>query len=192
MGTPTNPSNKKEDDEVLCATRDRFRHAAEVVGRVPSGGLPALMLAGPVSRRFLFMILLTGATGYIEGRLLTRLESAGYRVRCVCRNPEQLLPRVSDETEVVRSDLRDPESPGNGDGWRTNSVLLGALNGCGGEFQNEEKAAAENFARTAAAAPTVERIVYLGGLAHDDDLSPHLRSRVETGEILRTSGVSRH
>jgi uncharacterized protein YbjT (DUF2867 family) len=85
--------------------------------------------------------------------------------------------------------LGDPESLVTVmDGVRTAFYLVHSM-AAGGEFQNEEKAAAENFARAAAAAPSVERIIYLGGLAHDKDLSPHLRSRVETGEILRASAV---
>src|SRR5947209_18035440 len=58
----------------------------------------------------------------------------------------------------------------------------------GGEFESRENQAAENFALAARLAG-VRRIIYLGGLAHGTELSPHLRSRVETGNILRSSGI---
>lgn len=51
------------------------------------------------------MILLTGATGYVGGRLLRRLEREGSAVRCVCRNPETLAGRVAPGTELLRGDL---------------------------------------------------------------------------------------
>ena len=50
-------------------------------------------------------ILLTGATGYVGGRLLSRLEEAGYKVRCLSRNPEYLLQKVSEQTEVIQGDV---------------------------------------------------------------------------------------
>ena len=134
------------------------------------------------------MLLLTGATGYIGGRLLHRLEMEGHSVRCVCRNPEALLSCVSERTEVVRADLCDLDSllPVM-DGVRTAFYLVHSM-AADGAFEDEEKIAAENFALAAARA-NVERIVYLGGLAQDENLSAHLRSRVATGEILRASGV---
>jgi uncharacterized protein YbjT (DUF2867 family) len=56
------------------------------------------------------MLLLTGATGYIGGRLLLRLETEKHRVRCLCRHPHALQSRVAPGTEVVKGDLNDAES----------------------------------------------------------------------------------
>jgi uncharacterized protein YbjT (DUF2867 family) len=73
------------------------------------------------------------------------------------------------------------------DGVRTAFYLVHSM-AAGDGFENEERVAAENFAHAAACA-RVERIIYLGALVQDENLSPHLRSRIETGDILRASGV---
>ena len=131
------------------------------------------------------IVLLTGATGYIGGRLLAPLERLGKRVRCLTRRPEALSSRIGPATEVVAGDVLDPTS------------LAGALNGIGTayyfvhsmgadrDFAEQDRQAAANFAQAASAAG-VRRIVYLGGLGNPDQkLSKHLRSRQETGDILR-------
>ncbi|MEO8052766.1 MAG: SDR family oxidoreductase [Acidobacteriota bacterium] len=134
------------------------------------------------------MHLLTGATGYVGGRLLRRLERDGLSVRCMCRNPEALAWRVSPGTEVVGGDLLDPASLGAAfSGVDTAFYLVHSMNG-GKEFEAEEHRAAANFARAAREAG-VRRIIYLGGLAHGNELSAHMRSRAETGNILRSSGI---
>jgi uncharacterized protein YbjT (DUF2867 family) len=134
------------------------------------------------------MHLLTGATGYIGGRLLKRLERDGSAVRCLCRNPEALGWRVAPGTEVVRGDLLQPASLDAAfSGVDTAFYLVHSMNS-GEEFEAEESRAAHNFA-VAARNAGVRRIIYLGGLAHGAGLSAHLRSRVETGNILRASGV---
>ncbi len=134
------------------------------------------------------MHLLTGATGYIGGRLLRRLAKDGSAVRCLCRNPEALAWRVSPGTEVVRGDLLQPASLGDAfSGVDTAFYLVHSMNS-GEEFEAEERRAAYNFA-VAARKAGVRRIIYLGGLAHGAGLSAHMRSRVETGNILRASGV---
>jgi len=134
------------------------------------------------------MHLLTGATGYIGGRLLRRFERNGPAVRCLCRNPESLGWRVAPGTELVRGDLLDPASLGAAfSGVDTAFYLVHSMNS-GEEFEAEERAAASNFAQAARSAG-VRRIVYLGGLGHGAGLSPHMRSRSETGNILRFSGV---
>jgi uncharacterized protein YbjT (DUF2867 family) len=134
------------------------------------------------------MILLTGATGYVGGRLLRRLEQDGLPVRCLCRNPEALRWRVSPGTELVQGDLRRAESlEAVFSGVETAFYLVHAMH-AGREFEAEERRVARNFARAARAAG-VRRIVYLGGLAHGADLSPHMRSRAETGDILTSSGI---
>ena len=134
------------------------------------------------------MHLLTGATGYIGGRLLRRLERDGSAVRCLCRNPETLGWRVAPGTEVVRGDLLQPASLDAAFfGVDTAFYLVHSMNS-GEEFEAEERRAAHNFA-VAACKAGVRRIIYLGGLAHGAELSAHMRSRVETGNILRASGV---
>ena len=134
------------------------------------------------------MHLLTGATGYVGGRLLRRLEKDGSAVRCLCRNPEALGWRVAPGTEVVQADLLQPASLGKAfSGVDTAFYLVHSMNS-GEEFEAEERRAAQNFA-VAARKAGVRRIIYLGGLAHGEGLSAHMRSRVETGNILRASGV---
>jgi len=134
-------------------------------------------------------ILLTGATGYIGGRLLQALEHSGYRVRCLARRPEALRTRVASATEIVKGDCLDPASlePAM-HGVYTAYYLVHSM-GSVGRFEEEDRIAAQNFAKAAKAAG-VRRIVYLGGLGEDrEELSAHLRSRHEVADVLRSSGV---
>lgn len=134
------------------------------------------------------MILITGATGYIGGRLLKALEQRGKRVRCLSRRPDELAPRVGPFTEVVPGDVLYESSLRNAmDGVTTAYYLVHAM-GAGGDFESRDRQAAQLFGQ-AARASGVQRIIYLGGLAHGEDLSPHLRSRLEVGRVLRESGV---
>jgi uncharacterized protein YbjT (DUF2867 family) len=106
----------------------------------------------------------------------------------LCRNPEALDGRVLPSTELVRGNLLQPASLGGVfAGVDTAFYLVHSMNG-GDAFEAEERAAASNFA-TAARQAGVRRIIYLGGLGHGEALSPHMRSRAETGNILRASGV---
>jgi uncharacterized protein YbjT (DUF2867 family) len=106
----------------------------------------------------------------------------------LCRNPEALGWRVAPGTEVVQGDLLQPASLGEAlCGVDTAFYLVHSMNS-GEEFEAEERRAAHNFAAAARKAG-VRRIVYLGGLAHGGGLSAHMRSRVETGNILRAGGV---
>ena len=136
------------------------------------------------------MHLLTGATGYIGGRLLRRLQRYGLAVRCLCRNPEALGWRAAPGTELVRGDLLEPASLAVAfSGMDTAFYLVHSMK-AGERFEADESAAAFNFARAARDAG-VRRIVYLGGLAHSGgggELSPHMRSRAETGMILSKVG----
>ena len=135
------------------------------------------------------LILLTGATGYIGGRLLKALEAGGRRVRCLARRPEYLQPRVAASTEVAKGDCleRATLAPAM-QGVQTAYYLVHSM-GSGRDFEAQDRQAAENFARAAREAG-VERIIYLGGLGDQSArLSRHLRSRQEVGEILRSSGV---
>lgn len=135
------------------------------------------------------LVLLTGATGYVGGRLLDQLERASWRVRCLSRRPESLQGRVGATTEAVAGDALKPESlPAAMAGVDTAFYLVHSM-GTSGDFAEEDRRAAQNFA-TAATAAGVRRIVYLGGLGNSDaaagqQLSPHLRSRQETGDYLR-------
>src|SRR5579862_4497665 len=134
------------------------------------------------------MHLLTGATGYVGGRLLRRLERDGLQVRCLCRDPEALRWRVAPGTEVVRGDLLEPASLGAAlSGVDTAFYLVHSMR-AGPEFESQEQQSAENFAQAAREAG-IRRIIYLGGLAHGGQLSPHMRSRAGTGNILRSSGI---
>jgi len=134
-------------------------------------------------------ILLTGATGYVGGRLLKVLEARGHEVRCLARNPANLASRVGPGTRVVSGDVLDARSLTAAlAGTETAYYLVHSLGDASG-FEAREKAGAQNFANAARAAG-ITRIIYLGGLGEEgEDLSPHLRSRHEVGRILRESGV---
>lgn len=137
--------------------------------------------------------LVTGATGYIGGRLVPELLAAGHRVRCLARSPEKLRDHPwAGDVEVVRGDVTDVASVARA--MRDIDVayyLVHAL-GTGSGFEATDSRAARIFGE-AARATGVRRIVYLGGLTPagvpEDALSPHLRSRAEVGRILLRSGV---
>jgi len=134
-------------------------------------------------------VLLTGATGYVGGRLLPLLVRRGHRVRCLARRPEALRTRVPAGVEVVRGDLLDPETLPEGLAGVDVAVYLVHSMGGSGDFAEADLRAARSFGAAAHAAG-VRRIVYLGGLGDSDSaLSAHLRSRQEVGEALRESGV---
>ncbi|NIR43711.1 MAG: SDR family oxidoreductase [Gemmatimonadetes bacterium] len=134
------------------------------------------------------LTLVTGATGYVGGRLVKELESHGARLRCMARRPEFLKPKLSDRTQVVYGDVLEPESlPAVLDGVDIAYYLIHSM-GSGDDFARQDREAAENFA-SAARAAGVKRIIYLGGLGREPGLSDHLRSRQEVGRILRESGV---
>lgn len=135
-------------------------------------------------------ILLTGATGYVGGRLLEALERGGDPVRCLVRDPRRLESRTGTGRDVVRGDVLDPESLARAlENVHTAYYLIHLMGeGDEEEFEALDRRAALNFARAAREAG-VSRIIYVGGLGRGDDLSPHLRSRQEVGRILRESGV---
>jgi uncharacterized protein YbjT (DUF2867 family) len=135
------------------------------------------------------VILLTGATGYVGGRLLHRFEAAGRRVRCLARRPEHLRPRVAPTTEVVAGDVLDRASLDAAMRGVTTAYYLVHSMADREHFEEADRTAARTFGEAARAAG-VRRIVYLGGLGNpDEDLSPHLRSRHETGALLGAAGV---
>jgi uncharacterized protein YbjT (DUF2867 family) len=134
-------------------------------------------------------ILLTGATGYVGGRLLAQLEAAGRSVRCLARRPEFLEQRVGPDIEVVRGDCLEPASLEPAMAGVTAAYYMVHSMGSSGDFEDLDRRAAANFGAAASRAG-VRRIIYLGGLGEQsEDLSPHLRSRQETGDALRTCGV---
>jgi uncharacterized protein YbjT (DUF2867 family) len=136
-------------------------------------------------------VLVTGATGYIGGRLVPALGAAGHEVRCLVRDPARIEGRFGG-VEIVRGDVFEAES------------LRAALHGCEiayylvhsmsenrRDFSLRDREAARLFGMTAAEAG-VARIIYLGGLGDERPqaaLSPHLRSRHEVGRELRAGGV---
>jgi len=139
-----------------------------------------------ISTKASSLVLLTGATGYVGGRLLRALEAQSHRVRCMARRPEFLRPRSGPRTELVRGDVLDAASLGPAlEGVHTAYYLIHSM-GSTSSFEEQDRAGARAFGEAARAAG-VRRIVYLGGLGEGSvDLSPHLRSRHEVGDILRS------
>lgn len=129
-------------------------------------------------------VLLTGATGYIGGRLIPRLLAQGHSVRLLVRNADRIAGRQwSKNVEVVEGDLV------------LNTSLASALEGidvayylvhsmlAGADFENLDRHAAQNFV---AAAGSLKHVIYLGGLVpKGGTMSHHLKSRSEVGQILR-------
>ena len=141
--------------------------------------------------------LVTGASGYVGGRLVAALEQRGRRVRCLARRPELLAGRFAPDTEVMAGDLLEPASLRTPlAGVATAYYLVHSLGagGAHGQWEREEERAAAAFAAAAREAG-VARIVYLGGLAHGEHAgagaagSAHMRSRQRVGEVLRASGI---
>ena len=135
------------------------------------------------------LILLTGATGYVGGRLLHALEAAGYRVRCLSRHPSALSQRVAQATEVVKGDVLNAASLATSMGGVCAAYYLVHSMASANSFEEEDRRAAHAFATTAHDAG-VQRIIYLGGLGSGSELSAHLRSRQEVGRIFRESGAA--
>jgi len=135
-------------------------------------------------------ILVTGATGYIGGRLVPRLLESGYHVRCLVRDPLRLLGRTwSQDIEIVKGDIFD--LPSVVQALQQIDIVYYLIHSMGGgqNFHELDLHAAEIFSYAAKEAG-VQRIIYLGGLGDpNDNLSEHLRSRQKTGEQLRLSGI---
>jgi uncharacterized protein YbjT (DUF2867 family) len=134
--------------------------------------------------------LVTGATGYIGGRLVPELLAAGHRVRVMSRSPERLRDHPwAGEVEMVRADAGDADQVAAAcAGADVVYYLVHAL-GAGPEFEETDRRTARVMSRAAREAG-VGRLVYLGALVpEEEDLSPHLRSRTEVADILLGSGV---
>lgn len=135
--------------------------------------------------------LVTGATGYIGGRLVPALLEAGHDVRCLVRTPSKLADAPwRDRVSVVDGDVTDADVLAEAMAGVAVAYFLVHSMGGPADFDAEDRRAATTF-RVAAEQAGVERIVYLGGLGRDDDpkLSRHLRSRHEVGRVLAAGSV---
>ena len=135
-------------------------------------------------------IMVTGATGYIGGRLAPRLLPLGHRVRAMARDPRRLAALAAAGAECVAGDALAPESlAGALRGVDIAYYLIHSLGAAGDNFASQDRTAAANFA-AACAAVGVRRIIYLGGLGSPGpSLSKHLASRQEVGDVLRAGPV---
>ncbi len=134
-------------------------------------------------------VLVTGATGYIGGRLVPRLLARGHQVRCVARDPDRLAGRDWPGVEIVRGDLADASVlPAVLDGIDVAYYLVHSM-AEGGAFRERDRRMARAFAHAAGQAG-VGRIIYLGGLGRPEEVhSRHLISRHEVGRTLAEAGV---
>jgi uncharacterized protein YbjT (DUF2867 family) len=136
------------------------------------------------------LILVTGSTGYIGGRLVPKLLEAGYRVRCLVRDPSRLQGRAwINQVEVIKGDALSPEELI--EAMQGVSIAYYLIHGMQGGKVNAERdlQVARNFTQAAEAA-NLERIIYLGELVDPTaNLSPYLRARHETGYLLRYGKV---
>ncbi|WP_321366396.1 SDR family oxidoreductase [uncultured Desulfuromusa sp.] len=138
-------------------------------------------------------IFVAGATGYIGGRLLPRLLDAGYPVVALARAPEKLKDRPWAQhanLTIVKGDVLDSESLAQAvSGCRAAYYLVHSMNPGVEDFSRTDRIAARNMAAVAAEA-NLEQIVYLSGLGEEEsELSHHLRSRTEVGNVLRQGSV---
>jgi uncharacterized protein YbjT (DUF2867 family) len=136
------------------------------------------------------LALVTGVTGYIGGRLVPELLGAGWQVRALARHPEHLRDRPwFGDVQVIRGDAGDPHTAQRAAaGVHVAYYLIHSL-AAGRRFEHRDRHTALVFARAAREAG-VSRIVYLGGLyPEDEELSAHLESRKEVGDILLNSSV---
>jgi uncharacterized protein YbjT (DUF2867 family) len=137
----------------------------------------------PAARELVF-----GASGYVGSHLVPYLVRLGRAVRATSRNPEVLEARRWGDIDIVRADALDPATLDAAlDGIDTAYYLVHSM-AAGKGFPELDAEAAQNFA-DAAARNGVRRIVYLGGLLPKDPRSVHLRSRQETGAVLRSGQV---
>lgn len=138
-------------------------------------------------------VLVTGATGYVGGRLVPRLLNAGYKVRAIGRSLDKLACRpwaAHPDCELVKADVMDLASLARAAaGCGAAYYLVHSMNPRTRDFAAADRRAALNMSAAAEHAG-LERMIYLGGLVPDDpDLSHHLRSRAEVGRILQAGAV---
>ncbi len=136
------------------------------------------------------LVLVTGATGYIASRLIPELLERGYRVRCLVRKPLRLKTRIwSPHVEVVRGDVMKPSTLAPAlEGVHAAYYLIHNMSS-GHGYTALEQDGAQNFS-VAAESAGVEHVIYLGGLADPKrKISSHMRSRIDTGELLRKGNI---
>jgi uncharacterized protein YbjT (DUF2867 family) len=132
--------------------------------------------------------LVTGATGFVGGRLATVLADRGWDVRCLARDRHRVAALQGDGVEVHEADVLDPQAlRGAGRDVEIAYYLIHSMGrGAGGHFEERERQGAQNFAEMTKR-EGVNRVVYLGGLG-DHPQSTHLRSRRRTAQILSELG----
>ncbi len=136
---------------------------------------------------------MTGATGYVGGRLVPELLHAGFRVRCLAREPRKLDARVwrwESNVEVVAGELTDVNQLTEQlSGCSAAYYLIHSMISSGSDYARQDRQLACNFAQAASRAG-VKRIIYLGGLGElGEGLSEHLQSRRELESALASTAV---
>ena len=134
-------------------------------------------------------ILVTGATGYVGGKLAKALARYPCRLRCLVRDPLKLHQPVLDAAEVVQGNVLDPKSLAVAMKDVDTAFYLIHSMAAGGNFAERDRLAANHFVQAAKSAG-VKRIIYLGGLGDEQNLSAHLASRQEVGRIFAKSGIT--
>ncbi len=134
-------------------------------------------------------ILVSGASGYVGSRLIPRLVASGHEVSCMVRDASRVDPQAAENTRIVVADALESESVTAAmQGIDVAYYLIHSMSASDGDFQERDRLAAHNFA-VAARQAGVSRIIYLGGLASEtSQISSHLKSRQQTGEVLRSFG----
>jgi uncharacterized protein YbjT (DUF2867 family) len=156
---------------------------ADPVGPVPRT-VPGSLPTSPSTATQL-EVAVTGANGFVGARLVARLSQRGFPVRALVRDPDSVTSQ--DGVEVREADASDPDQMVDAlDGCTVAYYLIHAM-AAGEGFAERDLSMARSFARSAEAAG-IERIVYLGGLGHGE-LSEHLTSRQEVGEVLGSTGL---
>ena len=141
-------------------------------------------------------VLVSGATGYVGGRLVPILLEAGYRVRVLGRSLSKLRSRAwakHANLEMAEADFLDYESLRKAaEGCWAAFYLVHSMNPRYKDFAQADRSAARNMAKAASVAG-LERIIYLGGLGIEGEtLSKHLRSRTEVARILQSGECTHH
>jgi uncharacterized protein YbjT (DUF2867 family) len=135
-------------------------------------------------------VLVTGATGYIGGQLLKQLSKTNFQIKCLARNPNRIENFNNNSIEILYGDLLKYDSLQESfRGIDVAFYLVHSMNSKN-DFDSLEAKAATNFA-LAAAENKIQRIIYLGALGSEEEgaLSPHLKSRKQVGNILRSSKI---
>jgi uncharacterized protein YbjT (DUF2867 family) len=137
-------------------------------------------------------ILLTGANGYIGTRLLPVLLEQGHEIVCMVRDPRRfaLESDFGEKVQIITGDLLNPESLKN----IPNDIdaayyLVHSMSGRGADFADLELQSAQNFVAQVKQSDC-QQIIYLTGIANDEQLSKHLSSRLAVEDELKNSGIA--